>query len=376
MKPDRQGIANLILTNWWVRHTLFWVIFFIHRTIVLFPLSKGQTFFNIHSLSPAQTEFLINSLKYIPGMMLVVYSVNEYFLPKLLMKKKFLLFALSYVAVTVLAIVYTEYFKLNFSPFSDKAGANLLTGRNVLPFVQISMLGGAAKLIRQALLQEIMATEAKKHKLTAELELLKAQIHPHFLFNTLNNLFAHTIQGSPESSRIAARLSELLRFMVYESKAESIELKKEIELLNNYIDLEKIRYGNDLMVTSSYTGEIDDKLIAPLLLLPLVENSFKHGTSQQLEKKWIDLQLSVERNRMFFRLTNSRDEGSTVRPVKGKKKGIGIENVTKRLQILYPGKHEFTISQEDNFFMVSINLELDARPLSPNLKPEPKMAAS
>jgi sensor histidine kinase YesM len=343
---QRHRIANIILTNWWVRHTLFWICFLIYWTILLHP-PKGDP-----------RPFYINTLKYIPGWMMVVYSLLNYFIPKFLMKKKFIRFILGYGGVIAVATVYTELFKLNFTPLSTP-GSGLLTGRNVLPFIHVSALAASAKFIRHALLQEIRATQAKKQKTIAELELLKAQIHPHFLFNTLNNLFAHTMRGSSQSSQIVIKLSELLRFMIYESKTEHIELEKEIDLLNNYIDLEKLRYGSDLEVSTTYSGDLENKLISPLLLLPLVENSFKHGTSQQLDRKWIKLDLHVEGNKMFFKLANSRDEDMIKPAVKGKRKGIGLDNVRKRLEILYPYKHEFKILEDKHSFLVSISLELD-----------------
>jgi LytS/YehU family sensor histidine kinase len=201
--------------------------------------------------------------------------------------------------------------------------------------------------------------QAKKQKSMAELELLKAQIHPHFLFNTLNNLFAHTLKKSSASSTIVLKLSDLLRFMVYESKDKFISLNDEINLINNYIDLEQLRYGSELEISRQMEGELNGKLIIPLLLLPLIENAFKHGTSMQLDKKWINLNINVEGNKMHFILANSRDPDMQNPSVKGKRKGVGIHNVQRRLELLYPGKHTFTVSGYPNRFVVNLDLQLD-----------------
>jgi len=353
MNIERFNIVNIILTNWWVRHSLFWICFIIYWVVLVHPPKVNPTI------------FLINTLKYIPGWMVVVYSLLNYFLPKFLMKKKFIRFTLGYAGVIALATIYTELFKLNFIAQPGNSGADLLSGRNILPFIHVSGIAASAKFLRHSLLQEIRATQARKQKTVAELELLKAQVHPHFLFNTLNNLFAHTMRGSAQSSQIVIKLSELLRFMIYESKNDDIELSKEIELLNNYIDLEKLRYGNDLEISTAYSGDIANKLIAPLLLLPLVENSFKHGTSQQLDKKWIVLYLHVKGSKLTFKLANSRDDVIVAPAIKGKGKGIGLDNVKKRLQLLYPESHEFKVTKDEQSFEVTITLELDKKDRQP-----------
>jgi LytS/YehU family sensor histidine kinase len=146
--------------------------------------------------------------------------------------------------------------------------------------------------------------------------------------------------------------------MIYESREEFIPVTQEIELLQNYIDLEKLRYGQELELSISISGDIEGKWIRPLLLLPLIENSFKHGMSQQLMNKWISMELHIERNTLFFKLGNSKDSLVGCNNVHGKSNGIGLENVKRRLNLLYPGKNKFQVTESDDLFLVDIELKL------------------
>jgi LytS/YehU family sensor histidine kinase len=213
-------------------------------------------------------------------------------------------------------------------------------------------------LIKYFYFQEKKAMIAKQEQTQAELELLKSQVHPHFLFNTLNNLFAHTLRKSPESPKIVVGLSDLLRFMIYESRVEMIPLDQEIQLLKNYIGLEKLRYGNELDVSFTYSGDIENKLIRPLLLLPLVENSFKQGVSQQLEQKWISLDIHVDGNRLYVKLSNSSESDNEMNNSSPQKEEAEIENVKRRLLLLYPEQHTLMIRKETGMNFISLELEL------------------
>jgi len=191
----------------------------------------------------------------------------------------------------------------------------------------------------------------------AELKLLKAQLHPHFLFNTLNNLYSHILEYSPKSPEIVLQLSTLLRFMIYESNIPKIPLAKEMELLQNYISLEQLRYGDRLDVSVNVSGEIEKYQIAPLLLLPFLENAFKHGTSKQIDQCWISLDLSMEGDMLCFKLINSIDPHSKEDLTNNK--GIGLFNVIRRLQLLYKDKYQFDTVRLEEVFVVNLTLTLE-----------------
>jgi LytS/YehU family sensor histidine kinase len=291
---------------------------------------------------------------------MVVYPLLYLLIPKFLVQKKFVLFFASFAGLLFLCAFTMELLKIPLQIHKNDAfkGFTWTVGKNVLPFVHVAGLATAVKLIKYSYFQQQQASDALQKKTQAELELLKAQIHPHFLFNTLNNLFAHTMKQSSESPDIVLKLSDLLRFMIYDSRAEFIPLKQEITLLKNYIDLEKMRYGDRLDISLTSSGDIEDKMIAPLILLPLIENSFKHGIAKQIDQSWISLDIQAEGNKLKVKLVNSRDADKE--ETKKAYRGIGLENVQRRLELIYPGKHSVEIGEEEDYFLVHLVIDLDA----------------
>jgi LytS/YehU family sensor histidine kinase len=200
-------------------------------------------------------------------------------------------------------------------------------------------------------------------KTKAELQLLKAQVHPHFLFNTLNNIYYFTLSGSPKAPEMIDKLSGLLHYILNECNQPLVPLKKEINMLRDYMALEKIRYGEQMNMTIDIQdkgspplqGEAGRGLIAPLLLIPFVENSFKHGTSKMLAHPWVKLQVIIENNTLHFSVANSRPQEAKPHVKKG---NIGLKNVKKRLELLYPGTHDLKIVSEPESFFVSLKVPL------------------
>lgn len=191
-----------------------------------------------------------------------------------------------------------------------------------------------------------------------KLQVLKAQVHPHFLFNTLNNLYSLTLKHSPQAPDMVLKLSGLMKYMIHECHAHTVPLVKEIEFLNNYIELEKLRYGRRLEISVGITGEMGVTQIAPLLLIPFVENAFKHGSSQQIGQARIELSLGITGNELVFRIENSKDENSASRTTQNKV-SIGLDTVQKRLTLLYPDAHQLIIRPEMDRFIVELTIQLD-----------------
>jgi len=193
----------------------------------------------------------------------------------------------------------------------------------------------------------------------AELQLLKAQVHPHFLFNTLNNIYSFALTQSPDAGGLVLKLSDTLRYMINDCESDQVPLQKEIQLIINYIGLEKVRYGDRLRLQVDIKGDCENKLIAPLLMIPFVENSFKHGASIMRGRQWISLELSVEDEWLYFAIGNSKPLQKSA-SCNGKE-GIGLLNVQKRLQLLYPGKHQLTIESTDTAYNVHLRLALEEK---------------
>lgn len=204
----------------------------------------------------------------------------------------------------------------------------------------------------------------------AELQLLKAQIHPHFLFNTLNNIYSFSMNKPSVAGELVLKLSDTLRYMVSECEAPLVPVEKELKMLQDYIGLETVRYGKRLDLEVEVKGDYSEKLIAPLLLIPFVENCFKHGASQVLSKPWIRLRIDIADDMLLFTLMNSKPS----QPVYANgKNGIGLRNVMKRLELLYPQQHRLRIESDGDMFFVNLQLQLQeagaVRPMQENSEP-------
>jgi LytS/YehU family sensor histidine kinase len=193
----------------------------------------------------------------------------------------------------------------------------------------------------------------------AELQLLKAQIHPHFLFNTLNNIYSFTLTGSPKAEGLVNKLSGMINYITTEGEKSFVPVEKEIQLIKDYIGLEKVRYGDRLHMQIEIQGAYNDKMIAPLLMIPFVENCFKHGASVMRGRQWIRLSIHIKEGQLDFNLSNSKPPQAIGA---NNKKGIGLANVQKRLQLLYPGRHFLKIESTGDTY--NVYLQVSLQPLS------------
>lgn len=328
-------------------HLLFWIL------IVLY-FAWGFGF----GVDPVKSIF--NALYFLPGHLIMVYSLLYFLVPRFLLNRKYLQFFLGFLVLVAVCGMYTVVAQLSLFSNPRLEGATFSVGRNVLPFIHVAAIAASIKLLKFWYIQKRQTLEAEQQRTTAELKLLKAQLHPHFLFNTLNNLYSHTLEFSPKSPEIVLRLSQLLRFMIYESNSQRISLAREVGLLQDYITLEKLRYGDRLELSVNISGEVQKYQIAPLLLLPFLENAFKHGTSKQIDQCWISLDLSLEEGVMGFKLINSVDPIDPATEDKNVQVGgVGLENVKKRLDILYRGNYNLEYQKMEEVYVVNLKLRLE-----------------
>ncbi|HKK41433.1 MAG TPA: histidine kinase [Bacteroidales bacterium] len=197
--------------------------------------------------------------------------------------------------------------------------------------------------------------ELEKEKLNSELAFLKNQISPHFFFNTLNNIYSLISINEEDSKNAVLKLSKLMRYLLYESEHGNTKLSNEIAFLNHYIDLMKLRMSDKISLSVSFPDEYEDISIPPLLFIPFIENAFKHGISYR-EKSFIEISMTTTKDTLSFRCVNSNiGNGDSV---ESDHTGIGLENVSKRLKLLFPGKHELKISDSDKIFKVLLDIKL------------------
>jgi len=219
------------------------------------------------------------------------------------------------------------------------------------------ILAASIKLFLEWYQDQQIFQQLEKDKLQAELKFLKSQIHPHFLFNILNSLYALTLKKSSKAPEVVLKLSELLNYMLYDCNSTIVPLKKEISLINDYIELEKLRYGKKLDIEINVNNKIGDHQIAPLLLLPFIENSFKHGVSKKVSDKWIKINLSILENELLLNVINSKNSKHNENE-QDYTEGIGLLNVKRRLDLLYENKYYLEINESENEFEVNLQLQL------------------
>lgn len=347
------------------RHLAFWIFWWLFQGLLYSFLAVARDIPYPQQLSIS----LIESFIYMFSHIFLSYSLMYFVIPRFLLKQRYWLTAVwtlilffvtacisAFIGIVVLPPIretlFGEYLFLQRTTPGNFFLA-LLAG--LRGGITIGGLAAAIKLMKYWYVKEQRNLQLQKENVESQLQLLKAQVHPHFLFNTLNNIYSYTQNTSPVANKLVSGLSDMLRFILYESSQSLVPLSKELRLIQDYFNLEQIRYGNKLELHLDLPEHTHDLQIAPLLLLPLVENCFKHGTSHMLEQPWINLQVSLHGKQMHMKLLNGKMNKPGPEPGKS---GIGIQNVRKRLELLYPGKHELNITDEEDVFIVNLKVEL------------------
>jgi len=209
-------------------------------------------------------------------------------------------------------------------------------------------------LIKELFKQQQVVYEIAYEKIRLELSHLKSQVQPHFFFNTLNNLYTLSLQKSPSAPIMIANLSEIMRYVIYESEQEKVELDREINFMSKYIELERIRHGNPDVIEFAIQGDPTLHQIEPLLFLPLVENCFKHALQQNLKDNKVKIFMAIDEEELTFQTSNKIDPYLEKSTEPG---GIGLNNVSKRLELLYPQQHTLIVEQYEDVFEVILTLK-------------------
>ena len=332
-------------------HLLFWsLVFFFY--IYVFGYNNSQREYTV-----VFSSFLM------PITMVSCYAVTYYLIPKYLILRKyasFLLYSLYTFVLTAFAVIISVFYALIF--ILDLKVAEMPVARS-LPFILITVyliifLASGIALLRHyyssntrndKLNNKVLETQLKLKE--QELKYLKMQIHPHFLFNTLNTLYGFAMAKADETPDIILRLSNLLDYLLYQVDKPLVSLKSELLHIEDYIALEKIRFIDSLELSFRAEDIPDNLEVAPMLFIPFVENGFKHGRFNN-EKLQIDIDISTREGKVFFEMTNSARPGA-----EDENEGIGLRNIEKRLEMVYPGKHSLQVSREHNLFKVVLMID-------------------
>ncbi|QZT37620.1 histidine kinase [Halosquirtibacter xylanolyticus] len=347
---DNKWITKVI-NNRWVQHTTYWIIY-----VAFFAYAWGT--YDADYIKTISVE-LIN----LPAKIALVYTVVYILYPKYLYKGRIWRFLFYFSSIVIAAamlqritdnLIIVDYFfpewkKVDTFTFSVLIQTAINLGAVLALPMTIKLMEYIASVQHN---EQVLA----KEKLEAELAFLRNQVQPHFLFNTLNSLYALILKQSNQSLDVVLKLSELLRYMLYETNATKVDLRKEIQSVQNYLDLEKIRYGNRVEISLNMWGNIDQNSIAPMLILPFIENSFKHGTQGLDESAWITIEIGVKEHRFTLKIENSiPQESADIHAMVG---GIGLQNVKRRLSLIYPEQHTLKIEADTLSYSVFLNIEL------------------
>lgn len=298
--------------------------------------------------------------------MMAAYFVAYFIIPKLLRQKNYLIVTIYFIVggyfISVLlriSVVYLLEPIVRKPPFSQEPILEILTDFHTLikvyflPNFSLAWIFGFIKLLKDQYLIKQRTILLEKEKTRAELNALKAQLNPHFLFNTLNNIYSLSLVNSPITSRSIAGLSQILDHVLYRCNSTYVPISSEINLLKNYIELEKLRYDEGLLVNFKHTIDHESE-IAPLILLAIVENAFKHGAGEDVGNPTIDIELILNKHQFSFIVSNAfiAKEKNT------EKDKIGLNNIRKQLELIYPSQYKFNIIINNNIFVASLNINL------------------
>lgn len=343
LKKSYEFISNRV-----VYHSLIW---FCYMLTLLFLDSGEEGFVTI----------LRNTLIHVFFLMLIVYINYLYLIPNYLSKKRFVsyILLLLFTAAVVMPIeMVCLYWNIAGKDNID-AQVELLKkqyGHFIFLFLTL-VISTILKITKEWFLQQSVQKDLENKNLQSELSFLKSQINPHFLFNTLNSLYALTLKKSDKAPEIVLRLSEMMRYMLYKSNEKKVPLEQEINYIRNYLALERTRYGNKARIEFECAGDAPNNYsIAPLLFITFFENSFKHGLSQSITEGFVECLLYIEDNNIDFTIQNSKTQEKDERYFQG---GIGLVNVKRRLELIYPDKYILEIHETDEIYLVNLKIDLN-----------------
>ena len=297
-------------------------------------------------------SFYLWGLNYAITIMAVIWVNHFVLIPYLFDKKRYFLYGLLLIGSIFLGAYFKTY--ANFS-WSD------VTKMSFFLFYTTGT-GMAAFFLRRNMIIQRENTEKDKLQKEMELSYLKEQVNPHFLFNSLNSIYALSRQQSPETPDLVMQLSELMRYQLESSKKDTVLLKEELEFIENYLLLEEKRLSDRCTIDFLISGDLLDLRIAPMLLIPFVENAIKHGAQSTNEQSTIDISAAIKNSNLHFCVDNSKPSIAAV----SKRKGLGLENVKRRLNLLYPHSHVLEIEDTKEGYHINLSIDLKVSLLNKN----------
>ncbi len=341
-----------------MHNAAFFIRYKLHHLIIWMLVFGLWFFLRYEGYALQATAFKVTLIK-VADLALMVYLTNYLLIPKLLYKRKYFLFGLSFIAM----ILISSIIKMNIlghvmnSPQLLSLSGNLKARiyDNIIPHFFLVLSGAAFKLMMDYNKMQQHMVEMAKEKAEAELNFLKSQINPHFLFNSLNSVYFLIEKNNVEARDALHKFSGMLRYQLYEMNGDRIAVEKEINYLKDYVDLQKLRKDENYAVEFNCSPAVKGFAIEPLLLVPFVENAFKHISHHKDQLNFVKLNLYMNNEALHFVIENSKE---AIEKTTEKYAGIGLNNVKRRLALLYPDKHQLKITNEINTFSVELELKI------------------
>lgn len=332
---------------------IYWIVYFF--TIGLIEAGPQGDYYHA----------LVGGLASLPVKIFFVYIVLEILLDKLLLKRKIVQFSVSYLLLLItfgiLLRLVDNYVILNYVLTEWEKAPLLLAPPYLYAIIKLQFAATIPlgfKLFSYWSDEKVKSGKAEAARMQAELVFLRNQFHPHFIFNVLNSLYSKILTKSDESADLVLKISSLLRFSVYDANTRLIPLKKEICYLEDYIALQRIRFGRQLSLSFTVKGSTANKILPPFLIIPFIENCFKHGgLGENGETGWITIFITINDDLLTAKIENSVALASGQKD-RGDKIGVGLDNVRQRLDLLYPGSFNLNIREKEDSYFVSLTLKL------------------
>lgn len=351
----------VLMKNKVTSHILFWFLYFIYQ------INSEYAYLSTYLPQHLQTDQLdivwfsivsifVFDLSIIPCFycLLAIIDTEVRFFKSLVVKVISIVMCLAFFVITFRIschyFVYMEIYKVK----EDIDSFSLFGIFNALMNIGFgTSLAFGFEKFRQHLVMKNELSEIKSEKLQTELKFLKAQINPHFLFNTLNNIYGLAIKKSDDTPEIILKLSKIMRYNIFESAKDVVQITKEIENIQDYIDIQKIRYKH-LNLTFVHDVDCAFKEISPLILLQFVENAFKYGASESISDSFISIELKLKDNQLNYIVSNSTDERNLVESTK-----IGLNNINRQMELLYPKKYLLKTEKQKNKYTVYLKIDFN-----------------
>lgn len=334
-------------------HLSFWCVYLSFFLYQISTFQRGRAAFDWYHVFTVFSTQVVFAL-------IISYANYFYFLPRFLIRKNvwryFVEFTIPFALIMFIRIYLERYLMEGYANSNYLYHSRFVVqviASNLFIVIFVGMIRFAIDWFEFEAKQKAVENE----KLIAELNFLKAQINPHFLFNTLNNLYYLAYTQSPNTTEVIAKLSQMMRYMIYDSNHALVPLRKEIEYMQSYISLEQLRLNNEIPIKFELIGNPDEALIAPLIFITFLENAFKHGVNNNYPGAWVNISIQLDGKACIYKVGNSKapmSKGSN-----GDKSGIGLQNVQRRLNLSYPNKYQLLVENDPDRYFVKLNITLN-----------------